>query len=123
MLKKLWQITGELACKTPVNWVTKIIRRMTRRDALERWETEIGNCEVTAQDLWPIAKSLMKRNGPKASTGAHGPSGTTYHPKEKANVITACLENQFTSHDLCDETHERQVEALLASVEDTRWEK
>jgi hypothetical protein len=37
-------------------------------------------------------------------------------------VIAECFENWFTSHDLCDENHERQVEntvqALLASVDD-----
>jgi hypothetical protein len=38
-----------------------------------------------------------------------------------------CLENQFTSHDLCDENHEQQVEtrvqALLASVDHTLLSK
>jgi hypothetical protein len=42
-------------------------------------------------------------------------------------VTADCLENQFTSHDLCDENHERRVEtrvqALLASVDDTALEK
>jgi hypothetical protein len=46
-LRKLWQETREPACKTAVNWITKSIRRMTRKNALERWETKIGNCEVT----------------------------------------------------------------------------
>jgi hypothetical protein len=44
-----------------------------------------------------------------------------YNPTKKANVIASCSENQFTSHDLCDENHERQLEsraqALLASIE------
>jgi hypothetical protein len=65
----------------------------------------------------------MKRDGPKAPTAIHGPLGITYHPNEKANVIADSLENQFTSHDLCDENHEREVEttvqALLASVDGT----
>jgi hypothetical protein len=51
----------------------------------------------------------------------------TYHPNEKSNMIADCLENQFTSHDLCDENHERWVEtrvqAQLASVDDTTLEK
>jgi hypothetical protein len=38
-------------------------------------------------------------------------------------VIADCLENQFTSHDLCDENHKRQVEGrvqvLFTSVDDT----
>jgi hypothetical protein len=64
-----------------------------------------------------------ERDGPKAAATVRGPLGLTYHPKEKANLIAYCLENQFTSHDLCDENHERRVEtrvqALLASVDDT----
>jgi hypothetical protein len=46
----------------------------------------------------------MKRNGPKAPTAVHGLLRITYHPKEKANVTAECLENQFTSHDLREET-------------------
>jgi hypothetical protein len=38
-------------------------------------------------------------------------------------VIADCLENQFTSHDLCDGNHEREVEttiqALLTSADGT----
>jgi hypothetical protein len=52
---------------------------------------------------------------------------TTYHSNEKANEITGGLENQLTFHDLCDENHDErvktQVQALLASVDDTRWER
>jgi hypothetical protein len=65
----------------------------------------------------------MNRDGPKAPTAVHGPLEITYHPNEKASVITECLENRLTSHGLCDENHERQVEtrvqALLASVDET----
>jgi hypothetical protein len=96
---------------------------MTRRKALERWETKVGNCEVSPQALWPIAKSLMKRVGSKVPTAVHGHLGITYHPNEKASATADCLENQFTSRDLCDENHERRVEtrvqALLASVDYT----
>jgi hypothetical protein len=46
-LRKLWQETSDPACKTAVNWVTKSIRRITRKKALERWETKINNTEVT----------------------------------------------------------------------------
>jgi hypothetical protein len=96
---------------------------MTRRKALERWETKVHNCEVTPQALWPIAKSPMKRDGSNASIAIHGPLGITYQPNETANVIADCLENRFTSHDLCDENHARQVEttvkALFASVSGT----
>jgi hypothetical protein len=94
---------------------------MTHRKALEWWETKVGNCEVTPQAVWPIAKSLMKRDGPKAPTTVLGPLETTYHPKKKANMIVDYLENQFTFLDLWDENHERQVETtvqtLLTSVD------
>jgi hypothetical protein len=65
----------------------------------------------------------MKRDGPKVPTAVHGPTGITYYRNEKANAIANCLEKQFTSHDLCDENHERRVktkvQGLLASVDDT----
>jgi hypothetical protein len=96
---------------------------MTCRKAFERWETKVGNSEVTSQALWPITKFLTKGDGPMAPTAVHGPLGITYHPNGKTNVIVHCLENQYTSHDLCDKNHEGQgeirVQALLASVDGT----
>jgi hypothetical protein len=75
---------------------------MTRKKALEWWETKISNAEVTPQDIWPIAKSLL-------------------HPFEKANAIADCLEIQFTPHDPCDDNHEWRVEpkdqALLETID------
>jgi hypothetical protein len=50
---------------------------MTHRQALERWETKVKNFEVTPQALWPIAKSIMKRDEPMAPTAVYGPSGIT----------------------------------------------
>jgi hypothetical protein len=109
--------------KLVLNWVAKTIRRMTRRKALERWETKVGICEDTPEDLWSIAKPLLKRVGSKAPTAIHGSLGIIYHPDEKANVTADYLENRFTFHDLWDENHERQVETtvqnLLASVDGT----
>jgi hypothetical protein len=35
---------------------------------------------------------------------------------DKANAIADCLENQFTPHDLCDENHERRVEARVQAL-------
>jgi hypothetical protein len=61
-LRKLWQKNRDPACKKALNLVTKTIRSMTRRKALERWEIKIGNCEITPQGICPIAKSLMKSN-------------------------------------------------------------
>lgn len=80
---------------------------MTCRKALELWETKVGICEVTPEALWHFVKSLMKRDGPKAPSAIHGPLGITCHLNEKANMIVNYLENQFTSHNLCDENHER----------------
>jgi hypothetical protein len=96
---------------------------MIPRKAIERWEARIGNCEVTPHAIWPVAKSLMKRDGPKAPTAIHCLLGLKYHPLEKANVIAGCLKNHFTPNDLCDENHERRVEAtvqgLLESVDNS----
>jgi hypothetical protein len=50
-LRILWQETRDPACKTAVNWVTKTIRRIARKKALERWETKIENCGVTPQAI------------------------------------------------------------------------
>jgi hypothetical protein len=65
----------------------------------------------------------MKRDGPKAPAAVHGFLGIAYHPNNKTNVSVDCLEKQFTSHDLCDEKDEREVEtivqALFASVSGT----
>jgi hypothetical protein len=72
---------------------------------------KIGNCEVTPQSIWPIAKSLLKRDEPRAPTAIHCLLGLKFLSLEKANAIADCLENQFTPHDLCDENHERRVEA------------
>jgi hypothetical protein len=105
-----------LACKTAVTWVTKSIRQMTRKKELEWWETKISNNEVTPQAIWPIAKSLLKRDGQRAPTAIHGPSGLKFHPSEKANTIADSLENQSTHRDLCDENHERRVETRVQTL-------
>jgi hypothetical protein len=52
----------------------------------------------------------MQRFRPMAPTALHGPLGITYHPNEKATAFAGCLENQFISHDLCDENREHEVE-------------
>jgi hypothetical protein len=77
-------------------------------EAFERWETKLTNTEVTLQAIWPIAKSLAKRDGPRAPTEIHGISSPKFQPVDKANAIADCLEKQFTPHKLCDENHERQ---------------
>jgi hypothetical protein len=79
------------------------------------------NAKVTPQAIWPIAKSLLKRDGPRATSAIHCASGLKFHPSEKANAIADSLEIQFTPNELCDENHERRVEvevqALLETVE------
>jgi hypothetical protein len=37
--RKLFQEARDPACKTTLNWVTRNIRRMIQKRALERWET------------------------------------------------------------------------------------
>jgi len=71
--------------------------------------------EATHQTVWPIANSLIKRDGPKVLTAIHDPSGLKFFPVEKANGIADCLENQFKPHDLCDEHHERRVGGFCPS--------
>jgi hypothetical protein len=85
---------------------------MTCKKALEQWETKVGN-SVPPQALWPIAKSLIKRDGPKAPNAIHGPSDLKFHPSKKPNETADCLENQFTTHDLCDKNHKWRVEATV----------
>jgi hypothetical protein len=92
---------------------------MSRKKAFERWETKISNAEVTAQAIWPIAKYLLNRDGPRAPTAIHGASGLKFYPCEKANAIADCLEIQFTPHDLCDENHERRFEAKAQALLET----
>jgi hypothetical protein len=62
-MRKLWQKTRDPECKKAVNWVSKTIRRLTGKKALERWETTLANTGETSQELWPIANSLIIRDG------------------------------------------------------------
>jgi hypothetical protein len=115
-VRKLWHETEDTACKTVVNWVTKSIRGITRKKVLELCEIEIGTSEVRLGLYGPMGKFRLKRVGPKTPTGIHGPSGLKFHPSEKANAVSDCLENQLTHRDLCDENHEGRVEARVQAV-------
>jgi hypothetical protein len=115
-MRKLWQETRDPGCKKTVNWVSKSIRRMTRKKALEQWETKLANTELTPPAIWPIAKSLTNRDGPRVPTAIHRPLGENYHPVDKANTIADCLENQYKPHNLCKENHERHVEARVQAL-------
>jgi hypothetical protein len=79
-----------------VNWVSKAIGHMTRKKEPERWETKLANTEVTPQAVWPIAKFVANKDGPRASTVIHGPSGPKFQPVDEAIAIADCLEKQFT---------------------------
>jgi len=51
---------------------------MTQKKKLERWEAKLGNREVTPQAVWPTAKSLLRKDGPKAPTALHEPTGLKF---------------------------------------------
>jgi hypothetical protein len=63
---------------------------MTQRNVIDGWETKISNSEVTLHGIWPLAKSLMNKDKPKAPTAIHGPSGLKFLPLKKANTIADC---------------------------------
>jgi hypothetical protein len=56
----------------------------------ERWETKLANCKETPQAIWPTAKSLAIRGGPKAPSAIHDPACSTSYPMDKANIIADC---------------------------------
>jgi hypothetical protein len=87
-----------------------------QKKALEQWETRLANTEETPQVIWPIVKSPINRDGPRAPTAIHGALGLKFHPMDKANAIADWLENLFTPHDLCDENHEWRVEARVQAL-------
>jgi hypothetical protein len=78
---------------------------MTRKRALERWQTKLANTELTPPAIRPIAKSLTNGDGPRAPTAIHGLLGLEYHPVDNANATADCLEN-----------HERRVEARIQAL-------
>jgi hypothetical protein len=101
-IRKLCQETRDPACKAAVNWVSKTIRRMTRKKALQRWETKIGNAEVTTQDTCPIAKSILTRDGSRAPTAIHGASGPKFPLRRKPTLLLTVW--KFSSHDMSSVT-------------------
>jgi hypothetical protein len=79
-LRKLWQETRDRMCKKAFNWISETIWCMTRKRALERWELKIDKAEVTPRAIWPIAKSLINRDEPRAPTAIHCPLGIKFQP-------------------------------------------
>jgi hypothetical protein len=45
-----------------------------------------------------------------------GSSRLKFLPSEKVKATADCLENQFTHPDLCDENHERRMEARVQAL-------
>jgi hypothetical protein len=69
--------------------------------------------------MWHIAKSLLKRDGPRAPTAIHGSSGLKFiHPRKPMQLPTD-WKIKFSPHDLCDENHERRVEAAVQALHET----
>jgi hypothetical protein len=60
-------------------------------------------------------ENIHKERWTSAPNAIHGPSGLKFQPLESVNAIASWLENQFTPHDLCDESHEGRVEARVQS--------
>jgi hypothetical protein len=54
-----------------------------------------------------------KRDGPRVPIAIHG---LKFLPLEEASATADCLENQFTPHDVCNENHERRVEARVQAL-------
>jgi hypothetical protein len=115
-MKKLWQETRDPGSKASINWVSKVIRCITRKRALERRETKVANTEWTLQAIWAIAKSLANKDCPRAPTVIHGPLGPKCKPVNKCNAIADCLKNQFTPYKLLYENRERQEEAKVQAL-------
>jgi hypothetical protein len=67
---------------------------MTQRNATERWERKIRNCDVTPQAKWPNAKLLLKRDESNAPHALYGPSGFIFSPSYKTNANT-CFGSWF----------------------------
>jgi uncharacterized protein YlaI len=87
----------------------------------------MGNCEVTPQAICPMARAMLNRNAAKVTTAFHGYSDLKFLPYNKANAIAECLENRFTHHYMCDESHERRVENIVQDIIETEntatWKK
>jgi hypothetical protein len=109
-MRKLWRETRDPGCTQPFNWVSKSIRRMNRKNAIDRWETKLANTELTP----PV---VPHQHGWTKDANWHSwPLCINYHPVDKANAIADCLENRFTPHNLCEENNERQVEARFQAL-------
>jgi hypothetical protein len=115
-LQKLWHETRDSNCKTALNWVTKTIRKTARRNAIEKWGKKLSNAEISPHAVWPLEKSLKRRDKPKAPSATQSPTGFKSFPFEKANMFVDCLESQFSPHDLCEGHHEQLVVTRIQAL-------
>jgi hypothetical protein len=75
--------------------------------------TKLSNSEITPHAVWPLAKFFMTRDKPNAPTAIHSPSDFKFLSLDKTNVIADFLEKPFLTRDLCEENHERLLEAHI----------
>jgi hypothetical protein len=80
---------------------------MTRKKALERWETKIVKTKARLQAMWHIAMSLINKDGTRAWI-----LRLKFHPLDEANVISDYLENRFQLHDLCDGSYNCGIDGI-----------
>jgi hypothetical protein len=115
-LRKLWQETRDSVCKKEFNLISKTIRCMTRKRALERWESKITNSSYTSGNL-AYCEVLNKQGWTKGTNCYSRSFWNKISSTRKANAIADCLEKRFTPHDLCEKHHKRQVEAKVKDLE------
>jgi hypothetical protein len=65
-------------------------------------------------------KIPIKSDGPKAPTAIYDPLGFTFHPLEKANAISDCIENQFAQNIPRTYNRERPGDASPGSTRSCR---
>jgi hypothetical protein len=92
------------------------LRRSTTTREVDSPSLILINFDISALTPSLHSAETTLDDGPRAPTAIHGTSGLKFHPFEKANAITDCFENQFAHHDLCDENHERRVEARVQTL-------
>jgi hypothetical protein len=88
-----------------VNWVTKTIRQMTCKKALSSGKQKQGTVRSHLK-LCGLLRIAYEKGWTKGTNHCSWPFRNYISPKEKANMIADCLENQFIFHDLWDKNHE-----------------
>jgi hypothetical protein len=99
-LRKLWQEIRDPECEKAFNRISRIITRDTRKRALRRWGTKVANFEVIPQAIWPVAKYLMNRDGPRTPTVIHCLLSPNFLPLEKPNATAWKSSSQYSLGDV-----------------------